>query len=72
MIKKIKTNNDEELYNRALEVYYKFQKYELPPYQMQVLGLQLGWQKKISLDFIVKVIKAAEECKGVLRKLAEL
>lgn len=43
----------------------------LPPHQLRELGLTEGWQKKVSKQYIEKVIQTAERFKTDLKELSK-
>ncbi|MDD4170418.1 MAG: hypothetical protein PHD36_09250 [Desulfotomaculaceae bacterium] len=49
----------------------KIQSIDLPPHQLRELGLEKGWQKKVSVDYIEKVVKTAERFKNDLKELSK-
>lgn len=49
----------------------KIQGIQLPPHQLRELGLQEGWQKKVSPKYIEKVVNTAERFKKDLKELSK-
>ncbi|WP_231685287.1 hypothetical protein [Phosphitispora fastidiosa] len=49
----------------------KLDKIQLPPHILRELGLEKDWQKKVSPEFIHKVVKTAEKYKDVLKELSK-
>lgn len=49
----------------------KINKINLSPQQLRELGLSHNWQKNVSVQFIEKVVKAAERFKKDLKELSK-
>ena len=49
----------------------KIHNIKLHPHQLRELGLAEGWQKKVSVQYIDKVVKTAERFKEDLKELSK-
>ena len=53
------------------DITQKLNQIELPPHIMRELGLDKDWKKKISPEFLEKVVQTAEKYKDVLKELSK-
>ena len=53
------------------ELVERLQNIQLPPHQLRELGLDKDWNKKVSPDFVERVVKTADKYKDVLRELSK-
>lgn len=51
------------------EIIKKIEQIQLSPQQRESLGLSKDWNKKVSKEFVGKVIKAAQEYKPAIKEL---
>lgn len=43
---------------------------QLPPHQLNELGMEKDWQKNVSLSFVKRVTKTAQKYEGALKELS--
>ena len=53
------------------EIIQKINKLEIHAHILRQLGLEKDWNKKVSTDFLCKVIKTAKKHKKVLKELSK-
>lgn len=65
-----KGNNEKEV-DIMTEFVQKIYKLEIPANTLRQLGLEKDWNKKVSTDFLSKVVTTAEKHKKVLKELSK-
>ena len=56
---------------KMTEMIQKFRSYQLPPHQLDQLGLTKDWPKKIPASYVGRVYNHAERLRKVLRELSK-